>query len=775
MVVLEQRVIGRPTARADAPPKLTGQERYAGDLALAGLLHARPVLSQHAHARLVRLDATAALAVRGVVAVLAAADLPFVAEGGPPRAAESLARGEIVYAGQPVALVLAENEAAAEEAAALVVVEYELLPTVLDTHAAMAPDSPLVRLLSAVAEDAAEAAMHGVGGGDGAAEETQERLSANVSGQTHLAMGDIAQGLAEAEFTAEGTYRTSWVHQGYIEPQTCVAAPDGMGGVTIHASTQGLFRTRQVVSQTLGLREEQVRVIAMPVGGGFGGKFGLIEPLTAGAALAVKRPVRLSFTRNEDMLTANPTPAGTIEVKLGARRDGRLTALQARLVFDTGAYPNSPMAGAAFAIAGCYHIPNLDIRGYEVMTNRLGPGAYRAPGNPQASFAVESVMDDLAAKLGLDPIALRLLNVPVEGDPRPDGKVWPRIGLKECLEELRDHPLWRGRHDRPSRNANGRTREGIGVGVGGWRGGLEPAAALCHVDPSGIINVVVGAVDLSGTYTTLRMIAAETLGVDYALVRVVGSDSTNAPYSGGSGGSKIIYTVGQAVQRAAADAKEQILELAAQLLEAAPQDLEIAGDRVRVKGMPSLADYEVTIAKIASLTSGFGARHAPISGRGTGAQTANAPGFSAHLARVRVDLDTGAVEVLEYVATQDVGRALNPAAVEGQIIGAVAQGIGWGLYERIVHDENGQVVTGTLMDYVLPRAEAVPHVETVLVEVPSPDGPFGARGVGEPPIIPVAAALANAIANATGARLGAIPITAENLWRALEGGRMAAE
>jgi CO/xanthine dehydrogenase Mo-binding subunit len=608
--------------------------------------------------------------------------------------------------------------------------------------------------------------MHGVGGGGGGHEEEQEALSANVSGRTHMTLGDIAQGFAEAEVVAEGTFRTAWVHQGYIEPQTCVASPDGLGGVVIHASTQGIFRTRQVVAQTLGLQETQIRIVPMPVGGGFGGKFGLIEPLTAGAALAVGRPVRLAFNRSEDFLTANPTPASQIEVRLGARRDGTITALQSRLIFDTGAYPNSPMGGAAFAVAGCYRIPNVDIRGYEVLTNRLGPGAYRAPGNPQASFAVEAVLDDLAGKLGLDPVELRIRNAPVEGDLRPDGKPWPRIGLKECLEHLRDHPLWKGRATNGA-GSNGRFREGVGVGVGGWRGGLEPATSLCHLDPSGVINVVVGAVDLSGTYTSFRMIAAETLGVDYELVRVVGSDSVNAPYAGGSGGSKIIYTVGQAIQRAAEDARGQLLALAAEQLEAAVEDLEMAGDRVRVKGMPADSPDEITIKKLASLTSGFGARYAPIAGRGTGAQTANAPGFSAHLARVRVDTETGEVAILDYVATQDVGRAINPAAVEGQIIGAVAQGIGWGLYEQLLHDENGQMVTGTLMDYTLPKAEVVPDIETVILEVPSPDGPFGARGVGEPPVIPVAAALANAIRDATGVRPTAIPITAEALWRAL--------
>jgi CO/xanthine dehydrogenase Mo-binding subunit len=766
VVTSTERVVGQSLPRADAPAKLTGRERYAGDLALPGLVHARPVLSAMAHARVKGIDASAALALPGVVAVLTASDLPFAA-AGPARAHESLARGEVVYAGQPVAVVLAEDEATAEEAATLVEVDYEPLPVVLDVLAAMAPDSPPVRVLSQAAEDAAEAAMHGVAGG-GHAADGGERLSANVTNRPQLVLGDIAQGFAAADVTVEGTFRTAWVHQSYLEPQTCVAAPDGLDGVVVYASTQGIFRTRTVVAQTLGLAQHQVRLVPMAVGGGFGGKFGLIEPLTAALALAVRRPVRLAFTRSEEMVTANPTPAAILEVKVGARQDGTLTALQARVIVDTGAYPNSPVGGMTFALANCYRIPNLLIRGYEVMTNRLGPGAYRAPGNPQASFAIDQLIDALAEKLGMDPLALRLKNVPVEGDLRPDGKPWPRIGLKECLERLQAHPLWQ---HRGRRTATGRVREGVGVALGGWRGGLEPATALCQVDPEGTVVVVVGAVDLTGTYAAMRQIAAETLGIDIDQVRIVGADSATAPYSGGAGGSKTIYTVGQAVQRAAEDARQQILALASQLLEAAVEDLEIAGDSVRVRGVPPGPTSQLSLKAIGSLTSGFGARHAPIAGRGVGAQTANAPGFAAHLARVRVDLDTGQVDLLDYVAVQDVGRAINPAAVEGQIIGAVAQGIGWGLLEQLQHDASGQVVTGSLMDYAVPRAHAVPRVETVLVEVPSPDGPFGARGVGEPPVIPVAAAIANAIHDATGVQLTEMPITPQRLWSALAAAR----
>lgn len=762
MVSSEQQLVGRPIPRSDAPAKVTGSEHYVGDINLPGLLHARPVPSTEAHARLISIDTSAAMLLPGVVAVLTAADLPFDPKGGPPRALESVARTEIVYVGQPVAVVLADDEAIAEEAAALVVVQYEPLPPVLNIETALQPTSPLARALSQASEDAAEAAMHGVSSSGGAETPTGEAVSANVSSRNNILIGDIAQGFSAAAVTAEATFRTAWVHQGYLEPQVALAAPDGLGGVTVYASTQGIYRTRTVIAQALGLPQHQIRVVPMAVGGGFGGKFGLVEPLTAALALAVKRPVRLLYTRSDEMQTSNPTPAAVIQLKLGATADGMLTAMEGRVVCDTGAYPNSPLGAITFALACCYDIPAIEIRGFEVMTNRLGPGAYRAPGNPQASFAVEALIDELAAKLGIDRLTLRIRNAPVDGDARPDGKVWPRIGLKECLERLQEHPLWQ---QRPPRS-NGRVRQGIGIASGGWRGGLEPATSLCQMDPEGTIIVVVGAVDLTGTHTSFRMIAADALGVDMEQIRVVGADSTNAPYAGGAGGSKTLYTVGQAVERAALEAKEQILALAAQQLEAAVEDLELSGNVVRVKGLPP-GSREISLKALAGLTAGLGARHAPIAGRGISAQTANAPGFAAHLAHVQVDLDTGAVEILDYVAAQDVGRAINPAAVEGQIIGAVAQGVGWGLYEQMVHDDSGQVITGSLMDYALPRASYIPSVETLLLEIPSPDGPHGARGVGEPPVIPVAAALANAIYDATGVRVNELPITPQRLWQAI--------
>ncbi|MBW3634368.1 MAG: molybdopterin-dependent oxidoreductase, partial [Chloroflexi bacterium] len=400
-----------------------------------------------------------------------------------------------------------------------------------------------------------------------------------------------------------------------------------------------------------------------------------------------------------------------------------------------------------------------------VLTQKCGAGSYRAPGAVAAHFAVESTIDVLARQLGLDPLEMRLRNAAAEGDLRPTNTRWPRIGLRECLEHVRDHPLWRDR-SRLGHGAEdeGRRRLGVGLAVGGWPGGIEPAAAACRVEDDGSLTVTVGAVDLSGTHNGFRSVVAEEFGIDAGKVRVVLGDSDVAPRSGATGGSKIMLTVGAAVKGAAADAKRQLLEIAAEKLEVATDDLEVIDGRIQVRGASA---YGITIEEIAGLTSAPGSAYPPIYGHGASAIDRNSPGFGAHLAQVAVDPQTGEVEARRYVVAQDVGRAINPAEIEGQIQGGVVQGLGWALYEQIVFADDGQVLTGSLLDYALPRAAWAPNIDIALVEIPSPDGPFGAKGIGEPPIIPVAAAIANAIYDAVGVRLTALPMTPQRVFEAL--------
>jgi CO/xanthine dehydrogenase Mo-binding subunit len=487
----------------------------------------------------------------------------------------------------------------------------------------------------------------------------------------------------------------------------------------------------------------------MPVGGGFGGKFVLIEPLVAAAAKAVERPVLLQFTREDDFLTGNPAPDCKIRIKLGAKRDGTLTALEAFLLFDSGAASGSPLSIAGMLVGGYYRFENFRVYGYEVQTHRPSSGSYRAPGAQQASFAIESAMDEMARRLELDPLELRLRNCVVEGDERPNGGHWPRIGLKETLERLRDHPIWQ---EREQRRANG---SGIGLAVGGWPGGLEPASAACRLDEDGKLTIMLGSVDLNGTNTTFGQVAAESLGIDASEVRVRTADTDSAPFAGGTGGSKITYTVGVAVRKAAEDAVEQIKQIAAQQLEASVEDLELSEGMVRVKGVP---DSGISLEDVASISMKTAGGHGPVLGRGASAISQIAPGFAAHLAEVVVDELTGKVRVTHYAAAQDVGFAINPAAVEGQIEGGVAQGIGWALYEGIHYSEDGTPDASSLLDYTLPRAEMIPPIDVLLVEVAAAEGPYGAKGVGEPPAIPGPAAVANAIRDAIGARMTELPI-----------------
>src|SRR5579883_894196 len=762
--------VGKPVRRQDGFDKLTGRTRYAGDIPAAGLLHARLVLSPYAHARIVNIDISAALRVPGVRFVYTSQTLGLAHYDSSSRGLSPLAQEEVLWCGHPVAIVLAESEAAAQDGAAAVDVEYEELPAVIDPVAAMLPGSPLTRVLQQeVKSEIAGGGAHAAVPEDDeaqSAEEEKEEISPNVSDKGRLHLGDIAQGWREAEVVVERTFETSVVHQSYMEPQSIIVVPDHTGRrLTIWPSAQGMFGVRSDVSEALGMPERQITVESTPIGGAFGGKFGLIEPLAAAAAYTSRRPVRLVFTRSEDLSAANPAPGSRITLKLGAKRDGTLVALEGRAIFDSGAYAGAAAALGGIILGSTYRCPNVDLRYYEVLTNKVGVGAYRAPNAPQATFALESLVDELCRELEIDPLAFRLQNGLKEGDPTLDHRTWRRIGLLECLEKAREHPLWRERHAQKSTPAGLEGwKIGIGLAVGGWPGGTEPAAAACRLEKDGSITVVVGSVDLTGSDTSLALIAAQGLGVSAENVMVVHDSTDTMPYNGGTGGSKTTYTTGAAVLAAARDARNQILSIAADMLEAASTDLEIEGDRVVVRGAPGKS---VALTQIAEASMRFAGQYEPIYGRGRSANRVSSPMYTVHLAKVAVDPETGEVRVLDYVAIQDVGFAINPALVEGQIHGGVTQGLGWALFERVVYDENGQLLTSNLMDYALPHSYDVPDIETILVEIPSDLGPFGAKGVGEPPVVPVGAAIANAIYNAVGARVPHMPITPERLFQAM--------
>ncbi len=760
--------VGQATPRKDSLDKITGRTRYAGDLPIAGLLHARLVLSPYAHARILSLDITAALEVPGVKFVYTGQTLRLAGYDSASRSTSPLAVDEVLWCGHPVALVLGESEAAAEDGALLVDVEYEQLPVVSDPRAAMQPDSPLTRVLNKVVKsEISGGGTHAAvpeDEGDDAAQET-EVLSENVSDKGHLALGNMEEGWSESEVVVERTFETSIVHQGYIEPQSITIVPDRQGHLTIWASSQGIMHVRTDVSDALQLDPRQITVEPVPIGGAFGGKFGLIETLAAAAAHNSHKPVRLVYTRSEDFFSANPAPRAFITLKLGAKKDGTLVALEGREIFETGAYAGAAAMLGGIILGSTYRCPHVAIHCYEVMTNKVGVGSYRAPNAPQSTFALESLVDELCHKLACDPLAFRLKNALKEGDPTLDHRTWRSIGLIECLEKLQVHPLWsdRAAQKTPPAGLEG-WKIGIGLAAGGWPGGIEPAAAACRLEKDGSITVMTGHVDLSGSDASLELIAAEGLGVSVEKVYLAHDNSDTMPYSGATGGSKTIYGMGSAVLAAAREARTQILAIAADMLEAAPEDLEIKDGQVIVRGTPG---KHVALTRIAADSMRFAGRYEPVYGRGRSANRASSPMYTTHLARVAVDPETGDVRVLDYVAVQDVGFAINPALVAGQIQGGVTQGLGWALFENIVYDEAGQLLTASFMDYALPHSLDVPNIQSILVELPSTLGPFGAKGVGEPPVVPVSGTIANAIYDAVGARVSQLPITPERLFFAL--------
>ena len=723
------RVIGKRQRRQDAGPRLTGHERYAADISLPGMLHARLVLSTRARAQINAIHTSAASSVPGVRAVVTAKDLPDFARDDEHLVRENffLADERVNYVGQQLAVVLAESPEAAREAADLVRVEYEPLPVVSDLDAALAAESPRLRTT----------------------------LDSNTSNTVAYARGDVDAALADSAATVSRTFLSDGLYQSYMEPRALVAAADPFGALTIYTPTQGQFTVRQFVARALQMPEADVVVQPMTVGGGFGAKFVLFEALIGLLALETGRPVKLVLDRGDDFIATTNAPRASYDVTIGANASGEITAIKADVKHDTGYFSHSPYGLVGLMIGSWYAAPNLQILSTEVYTNRPGAAAYRAPGLTALAFVLEQLVDELAARLDITPLAIRQINVAPPGQPMANDVPWPEHELSKLLDAVEGHPAL------TEPKAAG---EGVGIAIGMMGGTTEPASATARLVGDGSLQISVGSIDLTGTNSALGQIAAETFGVSAEHIRVKTAPSNIAPHSGATGGSKILYTVGNAVIGASEDARQQTLVVAAGELEVAPDDLEIVDGKVRVKGSP---DRQLTLEQVVGLTTGLHARFGPIHGQGNAANFEGAARVTVHIVRLKVDAETGELDIRDYVAIHDAGKAINPAEVDGQIIGGVAQGMGWAIYESMLYDDAGQPLTASYMDYTLPKASQIPTVDIDLHEYPSTHGPFGAKGIAEPPIIPGAAAIANAIHDATGARMTQLPMTAERIWRAL--------
>lgn len=750
-------VLGKGRKLIEGLDKVTGRAQYVADIQLPNMLHARPVLSPYAHAKIVSIDSEEARQVPGVVAVLTADDLPTKDRVMNSRHSAILARERVLFRGQPVVIVVAETEAAAKDGADAVMIDYEPLPAVVDIESAIAPDAPILWPEGVPSEGEDMTATHAAVDKEAPKE---KRDPSNIHEENRFVRGDVEKGLAEADIVVERTYYTPIVHQSYLEPFACVVEPDPYrGSLTVYASTQGQFTVRNEVARLLSLPQSKVKVIPMTIGGGFGAKHCVIEPTVAAVAVAMRRPIKMVMTRGEDFLTGTPSPATIISLTTGAKNDGTLTAIKAKVFLDNGIFPYALSGIVAMLLGGYYKCENVEIECFEVLTNKPQAGAYRAPGAPSATFAIESNIDEMVRLLGADPLEFRYKNAVEGGDPSGVGAPWPEgIGMKACLERLRNHPAWQGRN-------NVGPNEAVGIAVGGWPTAMGPAASVCRVGSDGVVSVLVGSVDVSGVNSSLVLVAAEILTVSPDQVELLQGDTTSGPPAPASGGSQVTYSVATAVAAAAQEAKRKLLEVASEHFEARVDDLELVNGKVQVKGVPSRA---ISIGEIAAIGEQKSGGPGPIIGDGTSAVGTNSPGFVAHLVRIGVDPDTAEIELKEYVSIQDVGFALNPLVLEGQIHGGMVQGLGWGLHEAMRYDEHGQLLAASFMDYDIPKIKNVPRLEAIMLNNPSPFGPFGARGIGEPPITAGAAAIANAVKEATGVRVTELPIRPEVLWKSLQ-------
>ena len=755
-------VIGKPLPRIDARERVTGRAIYPADIQRANMAHARILRSPHAHARIVSIDISKAERLQGVLAVVTARDfvdvpigatIPFGETGADAWAiAEvNMARHKVCWVGQPVAAIAAVDAHVAAEALALIEVTYDVLTPVLTIEAALAPDAPVVHahLISKGMESATQ-----IPGWTPPA-----RQPSNVGTRTVIERGTQP---APVEVAATGTasVRVDTAHQGYIEPQACVAEVSADGLATVWTSTQGHHAAEVMICLLTGLPASRVKVVAMEVGGGFGGKI-LIhgEPATVMLSKKCGRPVKLVLSREEVLQGGSGPAAGaSIQVAAQADADGKLLGLTGAFFMDAGGLPGVATSLLMQACAAHYQSPHIRLQGFDVVTNKPKTEAYRAPGGIQAAFAMEQAIDDLAQKLDMDPLELRRRNASRTGDPMPIGTPFPSIGLITILDAVAAHPCW----TEPLIKST--FPRGRGLALGYWRGTSMTSACHVTIASDGRPMVTLGTVDISGTRSTMAQVAAEEFGLGIEDVHVATGDTKSSGYSDTTGGSRVARTMTAAVSQACRDALGQLKTRAAEKLQSPVDDVEYAAGVFRARA-PAKAGASITLAALMHATLTDGA----IVGRGVSTKLPFGVEIGAHVADVEVDPETGEVTVLRYTAFQDVGRALNPIAIEGQIQGSVVQGLGWALTEGFDYDDAGRLRNASLLDYRMPTALDVPPVDCVILETPVPGVPYGVRGVGEVPIVPAAAAIANAVARAIGVRITRMPMTPERIVDALRG------
>jgi CO/xanthine dehydrogenase Mo-binding subunit len=741
--------VGTRPIRPDGVPKVTGRAMYGADLKLAGMLYGKVLRSPHAHARIKSIDTSAAEALPGVKAVMTAADMPeqkfdYI---GPERVAVNfwhvtrniLAREKVLYEGHAVAAVAAISSSIAEDAAALIKVDYEVLPHVIDVDEAMAPGAPLLfeNMITRGIDPA-------------------PKQPSNISKRLEFAVGDVEAGFKTADVIIEKEFTTAAVHQAYIEPHACVAKYEPDGQCEIWSSSQGHFQMRALTAQILGARLGDLRVTPAEIGGGFGGKtVTYLEPLAATLSKKSGAPVRLQMSREDVFRATGPTSGASMWVKLGVKNDGTIVAADGIFKFQAGAFPGSPVMNGCLCAYASYEIANQRAIGYDVVSNRPKSAAYRAPGSPISAFAVESVLDMCATAIGMDPLEIRLKNACHIGTPTLAGPKHAHAGYVETLEALKNHPAY---------SVKLGPNQGRGVASGYWFNGGGESSATIQVNADGTVLVATGSPDIGGSRASMAIMAAETLGVDYSTVRAIVADTASVGYTHVTGGSRVTFATGTAVVVTSRTVVKELCKRAA-LIWGVDAEGVVWEDGYAKPAGSNVGDFKpLSLKEIAAKASATGG---PITASGGVNAGGQAPGFSTQFCDVEVDPETGKVTILRFVAAQDVGRAIHPSYVEGQIQGGVVQGIGWALNEEYIYNAKGQLDNPGFLDYRCPVASDLPMIDAVLVEVPNPTHPYGAKGVGEVNICPPMAAIANAIAMATGKRMTELPMSPPRLLAAM--------
>ena len=740
----EFSVIGTRPLRHDGYERISGRARYAADVHLPGMLTAKVLRSPHPHARIRSIDTTKAEALPGVHAVITAKDFGWSAEQRPDLSTDHpnvMACDKVLYVGHAVAAVAADDGHVAEEAIKLIEVDYEVLPYVLTAPEAMKEDAPILHEHLKTQELGQET----------------DRVS-NVAAHLQHKQGDVEKGFREADVVIEREFNTASVHQGYIEPHVSVALWDYNDRLTLWTSTQGNFTARDATARVLDIPPTRIKVVPSEIGGGFGGKLPVyLEPVVAFLSKKSGRPVKAVMSRKEDLEATGPTPGSYIKMKMGVTRDGRITAAQAHMAYEAGAFPGSPVAMGAICIFAPYYLENVLLDGYDVVVNKPKTQAYRAPGATNAAFASETVIDELAERIGMDPMELRLKNAVREGSRRHDGVIYPQIGNAEVIEAMKEHPHYTAPLEGPNR--------GRGVAMGYWINFGMPHTCFINVQYDGAVGMMTGAVDLAGTRTATAMHVAEVLGIPVEDVYPSVGDTDSLGWSHFSAGSSITFSAGWAAYEAAQDIKRQLVDRAASIWDLPVDQVEYQDGVLSSKADPST---RFTFKELAAKLEGTGG---PITGRASVVPRGAGGAFSGCIVDVEVDPETGKLDVLRCTAFQDVGKAVHPSYVEGQIQGGAVQALGWALNEEYYYTDQGAMANSSLLDYRMPTSLDLPMIDAVLVEVPNPGHPFGVRGVGEAPIVPPTAAVGNAIYKAVGVRMDKLPMKPGNILEALWNGQ----